>query len=431
MSFFDLDSFLSFLDASPTAWHAIENILQKLKNLDFHVLDEKEPWIIQANQKYVVTRNGSSLCTFITPKKLPKKATILASHTDSPGFKLRPQPEIYKHEAILLGLEIYGSPLISSWLNRDLGIAGRIFYQDEKGNLKHALVNLTKSPLVIPQLAVHLDREVNEKGLQLNKQDHLNALLGLSDASFCSASILEKLISDQIPLKKLWSHDLFLYPLEKAQLIGYQKQLLASYRLDSLASVYAIIQAFTTHLEPLEDEIKLVVLWDSEEIGSQTSQGALSPFFQQTLERLMGGLGATKEQYFCLVNQSICFSVDLAHALHPNYPEKHEAQHPPFLGKGVILKHNAQQRYATDAQSSYPLKILATLKNIPLQSFTNRNDLPCGSTLGPLQAFKTGVPTVDLGCGQLSMHSCRELISCDDYLALCHLLSEVLNAKKV
>jgi aspartyl aminopeptidase len=430
MTPFSLSPLLQFLNTSPTAWHAVANLLYQLKNLGFQELDEKELWSIELNQKYVVTRNGSALCAFITPKKLPQRARVLASHTDSPGFKLKPQPEIRKHQAILFGVEVYGAPLLSSWLNRDLGIAGRIFYQNNQGELNQTLVNLTKYPLMIPQLAIHLDREVNEKGLQLNKQEHLNALVGLSKFFPDARPVLETLIADQVSFQRLWSHDLFLYPLEEARLIGYDQQLLASYRLDSLVSVHAAISAFTSHLEPLEDEIKLVVFWDNEEVGSHTAQGAESSFFQQTFERIMSGLSVTREQYFCILNRSNCFSIDLAHALHPNYAEKHDAHHQPFLGQGAILKTNAQQRYATDAQSSYPLQILAALKNIPLQSFVSRNDMPCGSTIGPLQACETGMPTVDLGCGQLSMHSCRELMASQDYIFLCQLLSELLETKE-
>lgn len=226
------------------------------------------------------------------------------------------------------------------------------------------------------------------------------------------------------------SHELFLYPLEKARLIGYHETLLAAYRLDSLASVHSALMALLNHSHPLEDEIKMVIFWDNEEVGSQTSQGADSPFFNQTLERILGNFQATREDLFCLLNNSTCISIDLAHALHPNYADKHDQNHQPVLGKGVVVKSNAQQRYATHLRSSIPIQMVATQEKLNLQYFVSRNDIPCGTTIGPLQAARTGMSTVDIGCSQLSMHSCRELMACQDYLDMCHLLSSLMQASK-
>lgn len=419
---------MTFLDASPTAWHCVATARDQLLQANFLELTEQCAWDIQPQQRYFVSRNGSSLCAFITPKHLPKKLRLLASHTDSPSFKLKPQPEIRKHQSILLGVEVYGSPLLTSWLNRDLGIAGRILYIDRQGHPKENLVCLEQHPVVIPQLAIHLDREVNEKGLLLNKQDHLNALAGLESTFKANASFLESLLREVIDFEQIIAHDLFLFPLEKARLIGYQNSLLSAYRIDSLASVHAALTAILNHAEPLEDEIKMVIFWDNEEVGSQTAQGANSPFFRQILERLVAKYHGTREDYFCLINRSICISIDLAHALHPNYADKHDSQHQPMLGKGVVLKTNAQQRYATNASSSLPVKLISSLKKIPLQTFVSRNDIPCGTTIGPLQASLTGMPTIDIGCGQLSMHSCREIMACQDHLDMCRLLGSLLQA---
>lgn len=396
-----------------------------LTEAGFIELAEQKPWHIQPEQRYVVTRNGSSLCAFITPRKLPKKLRLFASHTDSPGFKLKPKAEFRKHQAIMLGLEVYGSPLLSSWLNRDLGIAGRVLYKNSKEEIKESLVRLDSYPVTIPQLAIHLDREINEKGLHLNKQEHLNALAGL-ESSLKEGSFLETALKESIDLKTLLGHDLFLYPLEKARLLGYHHSLLAAYRIDSLASVHAALTALLHKAEPLEDEIKMIIFWDNEEIGSQTAQGAESPFFSQVLERLLTGYQGTREDYFCLLNSSSCISIDLAHALNPNYPDKHDAQHQLYLGSGVVLKNNANQRYATNARSLLPVELLAQQKKLRLQKFSSRNDMPCGTTIGPLHAYQTGMATVDIGCGQLSMHSCRELMACQDHLDLCLLLESLL-----
>ncbi len=418
---------LTFLYASPTAWHAVSTMLSQLKQNSFHELPEQETWSIAPGQGYVVTRNGSSLCAFVTPHRLPRRLRLLASHTDSPSFKLKPQPEIRKNQALLLGVEVYGSPLLSSWLNRDLGLAGRILYIDRQKNIREKLVRLDKHPLTIPQLAIHLDREVNERGLQLNKQEHLNVLVGL-ERSFPTRSILEALLRDEIDFEQLLGHDLFLFPLEKPSLLGYQDAFIAAYRIDSLSSVHAALTALLQQPEPLEEEIKMVIFWDNEEVGSQSAQGAESPFFSQILERILTAFSATREDYFCLLNKSTCISIDLAHALNPNYAEKHDPQHQPILGQGVVLKSNAQQRYATSARSSLPIQMAAASKNLSLQKFVSRNDIPCGTTIGPLQAYSTGMATVDIGCGQLSMHSCRELMACQDHIDMCELLKGLLNA---
>lgn len=419
-----IQDLIDFLEASPTAWHAAESVQKRLIPAGFIKLEEQEAWNIRPGGRYVVERNGSSLCAFIAPRKLPKRLRLLASHTDSPSFKLKPKGEFRKHQAILLAVEVYGSPLLSSWLNRDLGIAGRVLYKDVKGETMESLVRLDRYPVTIPQLAIHLDREVNEKGLQLNKQEHLHALAGL-ESSLKESSFLETALREKIDLKELISHDLFLYPLEKPRLIGFEDTLLASSRIDSLASVHAALTALMHQAEPLDDEIKMIIFWDNEEAGSQSAQGAQSPFFSQILERLLAGYQGSREDYFRLLNRSTCISIDLAHALHPNYADKHDPQHQPILGGGVVLKSNAQLRYATNARSLLPVQACADEKKLRLQKFAGRNDIPCGTTIGPLHAFQTGMPTVDIGCGQLSMHSCRELMSCSDHLDMCQLLESL------
>lgn len=421
-----ISDFIDFLNHSPTAWHAVRAMTNKLAKEKFLILDERAHWNIQPGCRYSVTRNGSTLCAFTTPHKIPKRLRLFASHTDSPGFKLKPQYEIKRNKAILFGVEIYGAPLITSWLNRDLGIAGRILYYNQRGEIQERLVRLDKYGVTIPQLAIHLDREVNDKGPLLNKQEHLNVLAGLEEQTKQESTLLERWLSQEIDLHQLISHDLFLFPLEKAALLGNEHQLIAAYRIDSLASVHAALTAFLKNPSPLDDEIKMVIFWDHEEIGSQTSQGADSPFFTQVIERLMDAYRGTKEDYFCMLNRSICVSIDLAHGLHPNYPEKHDLQHQPILGQGVVLKNSAQQRYATQGVSSLPILHAAKLKQIPLQHFVSRNDIPSGSTIGPLHASRTGIPTVDIGSGQLSIHSCRELMACQDHISMCRLLEELM-----
>jgi aspartyl aminopeptidase len=350
---------------------------------------------------------------------------LLASHTDSPSLKLKPHAEIHKCGSLLLGLEIYGSPILHSWLNRDLGLAGRVLYLNSSQVLQESIVRLDQYPITIPQLAIHLDREVNEKGPTLHKQEHLAALVGI-DCSKIEGSFLETILRNNCDCQQLIAHDLFTFPLEPARLIGYPPSLLTSYRIDSLTSVHAALHALLTEPQPLENEMKMVIFWDNEEVGSKTAQGAESPFFNQVLERVIYGFKGNREDYFQLINRSTCISIDLAHALHPNYVDKHDTQHQPLLGKGVVVKHNAQQRYATNTFSLQTIYAAAKKQNLSLQKFVSRNDLSSGTTIGPIHAATTGMNTIDIGCGQLSMHACRELISCQDHLDMCALLRAVL-----
>lgn len=268
---------LNFFDQSPTAWHAVVNCSRELAKHGFHELKEDELWHLKAGRSYFVTRNGSSLCAFTLPKQAPKSMHVAASHTDSPGFKLKPNAGFTKENMQLIGVEIYGAPLLGSWLNRDLGIAGRVVFTDAKEGLCEELVRLDKHPVVIPQLAIHLDREVNEKGLVLNKQEHLAALVGIGSKKSMD-DYIETVLMKALKIKHLLAFDLFLYPLEPARFFGEDDELIASYRIDNLASTYAILQGLLSAKHPHKDRINMAVFWDNEEIGSNTAQGAGSPF---------------------------------------------------------------------------------------------------------------------------------------------------------
>lgn len=414
----NLDNLLTFLNDSPTSWHAVDNVTKQLLSEGFSKIKENENWKLSPGKSYFVVRNGS-LCAFQIPKKSPSKFRIVAVHTDSPGLKLKPNAEFTKDDMTFLGLEVYGGPLLSSWLNRDLGIAGRVVFTDKKGNLQKSLIKLEKCPVVIPQLAIHLDRQVNDKGLILDKQLHLAALASLSHED----NFLENLLKKELHFEKLLAHDLFLYPLEKASYIGYKNEMIASYRIDSLVSVHAATEALSHSKQASQDVINVVMLCDHEEIGSQTAHGADSPFFMHTLERITLALGMSREQYFQINSDSLCLSVDLAHAYLPNYSEKYEPQHQVFMGKGIAIKFNAQQKYASEASGAAEVANLCLRNNIPYQQFITRGDIPCGSTIGPIHASNSGITTVDIGCPQLSMHSSREITSTKDYLYMSSLLS--------
>lgn len=396
---------LAFIDKSPTPWHAVDEVSQRLKAAGFEELHERDAWYLQAGKSYFVVRQGTSICAFTMPFHAIEKCRIAAAHTDSPGFKLKPHAEYRKENMVMLGLEVYGAPLLTSWLNRDLGVAGRVICK-EKGLVVHKLVRLESMPVMIPQLAIHLDRGVNENGLVLNKQEHLAALMG---ACAGKEPYLKNAVEKEVKASIIgW--DLFVYPLEKAAHIGLDNGMVAGYRLDNLCGVHAILTGFLARCKATSHTLQVAVFWDHEEIGSETVQGAGSPFLPQTLERIAG----QREDYFRLLSQSLCVSVDAGHALHPNYSDKHEPRHPLLLNEGVILKSSAQYRYATDAYSAATIVELCQEKNLKLQRFTSRGDIPAGTTIGPITAHLMGVATVDIGISQLSMHSCREVIGSQD-----------------
>lgn len=419
-----LNSLIEFIKSSPTAWHATSAVSKRLKEAGFRELDERESWQLTPGDKVFVVRNGSSLLAAVMPQKKPKSVIAAASHTDSPALKLKPNAAYRKENMTMLAVDVYGSPLLNSWLNRDLGIAGRIVYEDGDGAFVEQLVNITEAPVVIPQLAIHLDREVSKQGLLLNRQEHLSALAALGATSEQAPSLyLESLLKKQHPFRQLYSSDLFLYPLEEPRFVGPEKEMLCAYRIDSLSSVHAVVEAFCSESFSYEETLKVCVFWDNEEIGSSnTAHGAESPFFAEVLERFTLALGLSREEYLQLFPSSLCVSVDLAHALHPNYMEKHEPQHRTLLGNGIVLKHSVESRYASDARTAGRVTALCRRHGIPLQAAIARADIPSGSTIGPIHANATGMPTVDIGNPQLSMHAIRELIASRDHLHLIQFL---------
>lgn len=417
-----LEDLKSFLDSSPTSWHAVNQMGNRLALHDYTPLHESEKWSLEKGKKYFVIRGGA-FCAFRMPAHKPEKMVVMAAHTDSPALKVKPNPEIVKDNMTLLGVEVYGGPLLSSWLNRDLAIAGKVVVSSKEGKIEEKLVMLDDAIACIPQLAIHLDRDVNEKGLVLNKQDHLRAVLGLD---LPKEKALETLLRRTLSFHTLLSFDLFLVPSEPARFIGSNGELIASYRIDNLVSVHAALTAFGNTNHVPASTLQMAVFWDHEEIGSKTNGGAYSTFLQDVMTRIFASCGASEEEKLMIKSKSICLSLDMAHAFNPNYEARYESSHRPLLGKGITLKYNADNKYATDGSSaSFVIKLCEEL-HLPYQSFVTRSDMPCGSTVGPITAHQIGIKTVDLGCPQLSMHSIREVASCQDYIDMCVFLTHVL-----
>lgn len=416
-----LNSFLQFLDRSPTVFHAAREITTTLREANFISLKEGEKWNLEPGKSYFINRSGALVAAFRVPLKTPLAAILLASHTDSPALKLKPKAEILNRSIGQLSTECYGSPILHSWLDRDLILAGKIFALDANGNEVSHIVTLDQFPCIIPQLALHLDRSVGEKGFFVNKQDHLNPIYSLNGKE----NDLTYLLQQAYPFKTLISFDLFLVPSQKSSFLGMHKELIAASRLDNLTSVYASLFALL-HTKPSEETLQMAFFWNHEEIGSTSYLGADSLFGEQLLERISLNLKMGREDFFRFKSRSLCLSVDAAHGFHPSFSDKYDSQNSPLLGKGVVLKFNANQKYATSAESALPLIKLAEKHKIPLQTAASRSDMASGSTVGSILAAELSIPTVDIGISSWAMHSARETIAAQDEIFLCSLLKAAL-----
>jgi aspartyl aminopeptidase len=407
--------FFRFLQKAPTAWHAAKEISNALAEKDFTPLSEQEKWKLERGQSYFVEREGALLAAFRIPKKHLENSVILASHTDSPALKIKPQPDILTKEISQLGTEVYGGPLLHSWFDRDLALAGRI--ETDKGS---QLLFLDDMPLVIPQLAIHLDKTIHEKGLHVHKQDHLKAVFSIK-----GSATLEQVLKKKLGIHKLYAFDLFLVPTEKPSRLGLHGELLAGYRIDNLSSAHACLEALL-RAEPREDTLQMAIFWDHEEIGSLSATGADSSFVDELLERIALGLKLDKEDVFCLKSRSLVLSADVAHGWNPNFAEKYDPQNSPLLGAGTVLKFNAGRKYASDSPAAASLLKIAEKHGLPIQKTANRSDIPSGSTVGPIMSASTGIPTLDIGVACWAMHSTREIMAASDLEDLEKLLHAML-----
>jgi len=310
---------------------------------------------------------------------------------------------------------------LSSWFNRDLAIAGRVVFE-EKGKCQEKLVFLDDSPLFIPQLAIHLDREVNDKGFMIDKQDHLRPIFTLNKDK---KNLLVPFLKKHLSFKELLSFDLFLVPIEKARFLGMSHELLGSYRLDNLSSSHACIHAFTKASQ--SSDLQIAILWDAEEIGSRTSDGAASTFMDDVLQRIQAFYDLSVEDSIRMKTESLCVSVDVAHAYSPNHPKKYDPKHQLIPGQGIAIKYNADKKYVTDAKTAAPVIKACRKAKLSYQSFASHSNFSGGSTIGPIFAHTMGIPTVDIGCAIFSMHSTREVMAVKDHLDMCQLLTALLN----
>lgn len=408
-----------FIADSPSSYHAAERAASMLQEAGFERLEEREPWPQGPGARCTV-RDGAVIAW-----RVPEGAealtpfAIVGAHTDSPGFRLKPQPDRTAEGWRQLAVEVYGGPLLNSWLDRELRLAGRIALRDGSVRLVE-----TGAVARIPQLAVHLDRAVNE-GLALDRQRHTAPVLGDEEAP----GALELLArAAGVEADRIAGWDVFLADAQPPARFGADGSLLAAPRLDDLVSVYGAVRALAAAAP--EGVIPVVAAFDHEEVGSDSRSGAGGPFLGEVLERIRDGLGADAEQRRRALAASWLVSSDVGHSVHPNYPERHDSEARPLAGRGTILKTNAQQRYASDARGTALWHGVCEAAGAPVQDFVSRNTIPSGTTIGPISAARLGIPTVDVGIPILSMHSARELCSIRDAAWLADALGAFLTGRR-
>jgi len=399
---------LSYIDASPTPFHAVAETARRLEQHGFRPLDESAPWRVEAGDKVYIMRGGGSIAAFHLGTTPASEAgfRLVGAHTDSPNLRVKPNPERKKAGYQQLGVEPYGAVLLHTWLDRDLSLAGRVSLTDGSSRL----VDFARPLLRIPSLAIHLNREVNKKGLLVNAQKHMAPVVGLTNAGEVdfTAWLADEL--DGVEAENVAAWDLMAYDVQPAAIGGLGGEFIHAGRLDNLASCHAACTALIASSTDAA-ATRGLVLYDHEEVGSRSAQGAASDFLRSSLHRLSGG---APEDYHRAVASSFLISADMAHAVHPNYADLHEPEHQPVLGGGPVIKINVNQSYATDGESWAALERWARQADVTTQRFVVRSDLGCGSTIGPITAAELGIRTVDAGNPMLSMHSCREVAATSD-----------------
>lgn len=404
-----LQDLFAFIDKSPTAFHAVDNLEKMLAGAGYIRLEEKELWHIEKKKKYYVNRNGSSVAAFSIPGKKPKGFHMIAAHSDSPCFKLKESPEITADDLYAkLNVEKYGGMILSTWLDRPLSVAGRLICKGQNG-MESFLVDLDRDAAIIPNLAIHMNSEMN-KGVEYNPQTDMEPIFGEASSKDNLLTMLAgKAGKDKVDIL---GSDLFLYNRDKCRLIGIDEAFIAGPRLDDLECAFAGMTAMVN--EEANDYINLCVVFDNEEVGSGTRQGAASTFLRDVLVRISTGLQMSAEEYQCMIADSFLISADNAHAIHPNHPEKADVTNRPRINGGIVIKYHGSQRYATDAYSAAVMKDICNKADVPYQAYANRSDIAGGSTLGNISTSQVSVRTVDIGLAQLAMHSAMETAGARD-----------------
>jgi len=399
---------IHFIAKSPSTFHAVRGIKAALLYAGFTEIREEDTWQIEKDGKYVVTRNGSALMAFTVPQEGAEAFHITASHCDSPTFKIKENPEIADGPYVKLNVEGYGGMIMSTWLDRPLSVAGRLLVT-ENGHLAEKLVAIDGTMLVIPSVAIHMDRSVNQHKEWKVQKDML-PLYGMTGAKTPFMDVIAA--AAKVRAEDILAHDLILYSRVPGTIWGEEREFISSPKLDDLQCAFACFRGFTQGQK--EKYISVYALFDNEEVGSATSQGAGSTFLANTLERLARSLGYSYDETMAMIARSFMISADNAHSVHPNHPEYADPVNRPVINGGIVIKYSAAQKYATNAFSAAYFKKLCKDHDIPTQTFTNHSDNPGGSTLGNISNTVIAMPTVDIGLPQLAMHSSYETAGVKD-----------------
>ncbi|MFY0990840.1 M18 family aminopeptidase [Halomonas sp. C05BenzN] len=421
-----LERLLDFLRRSPTPWHAVANMVSRLEGAGFRRLDETEAWRLDPGERVYVTRNDSSVIALQLPRQPLEALRMIGAHTDSPGLRLKPNAAQTSAGWLQLGVEVYGGALLAPWFDRDLGLAGRVHVRHPDGRLEGVLIGVDRPVAIIPSLAIHLDREANN-GRAINAQTEMAPVLLQGGEHADLERLLLTWLEEQHDLTgiEILDFELVLHDMQPPSRVGVEGELIASARLDNLLSCFIGLEAL---LASDGSQGALLVANDHEEVGSASACGAQGPFLGDVLRRVSDQLGGGGgEDVVRLVQSSRMISCDNAHALHPNFPDKHDAAHGPSLNGGPVIKVNANQRYATNSATAALFRDLCREAGEPVQTFVTRADMACGSTIGPITATELGVPTLDVGVAQWAMHSIRETAGVRDVASLTRVLTAFCN----
>lgn len=413
----ECDKLLDFINKSPTSFQATQNIVELFKKNNFIQLNESDKWITEKGGKYFVVKNNSAIIGFeIGSGNIEEDGfRLISAHTDSPCFKVKPSASMYiENNYLKLNTEVYGAPILSSWFDRPLSLAGRVVLKSENIlSPKEKLVCIDKPLLIIPNLAIHFNRTINES-YNINKQIDTLPIVGFINETLEKEDYILNILSDNLNVQKeeILDFELFLYEFEKGKVVGLNDEFFSCSRLDDLWMVFSSVSGFLSSLPT--KSTKIVVLLDSEEVGNQTAEGANSNFLQNILNRIALSLNKADEDFFRAISKSAMVSADLAHGIHPNHIDKHDPTNRPVLSKGPVIKYSAVKKYSTNSVSAAIFIAICQKSNIKYQTFVNRSDLLGGSTMGPSFATNLTIPVIDMGAPILSMHSIRELGAVSD-----------------
>jgi len=423
---------LAFLDRSPTPYHTVAESVRRLEGAGFRPLDPAEAWELGAGDRRYSVRGEGSLVAFEAGQLAAAESGFrwIGAHTDSPNLRVRPRPDETSHGYRRLGLELYGAVLLHTWLDRDLSLAGRVVVRDTE-RPRCVLLDFERPLLRIPNLAIHLQREIQTEGLRLNPQTHAVPLLGLEQSPPLPELLAQELRARGFASRAedVLSFDLMAYDTQPAVVAGPCGEFVQGSRLDNLVSCHGAVNALAQAAAAgPAAATRGLVLFDHEEVGSRSASGALGPLFAETLERIASGAkGARRDALARAIARSVLVSADMAHAVHPSFADKHDPAHRPRIGAGPVIKHNTGQAYASDARTAGLFADLCTRAGVAPQYFVSRNDIGCGSTIGPISAARVGMATVDVGNPMLSMHSCREMAGSADVAPMIEVLRRFLS----